>query len=191
MPKFLIVQRSWKLTRKEEEAVKYFRLFNDAWDNFLNELRDGILVLPWVEGSIRCYLFAECLKFMRERNFEAPYQIWAEENYGRLRADITLGSLGRGRKRVLAVEIKYVGAMDKTMRQAVEQDIRKLDEYSEHTVCGCFTMIDTSQSYKENLDLESLGLKRQHWKWRTLTSERVNPFDALIAWSPGFATYEQ
>lgn len=180
---------------KKEEVIEYFKLLNNASRNLLDEFRDGVLDLPSVEGPIRGYLHAECLKLMRERDFPKPYQIWEQEsllgegktNY----PDITLGSLGKKKEnRVLAVEIKYVGAVNKQTRQGVEQDIGKLGIYLECTMCSCFVMIDTSLRFKEILDLESLGIKKHCWDWRPVARKTANPFDALIAWKCEYVKYE-
>ena len=176
---------------KQEEVVKYFQLLDDAWSNLLDDFKNGIFDLPpEVEGPIRGYLFAECLRLMRRRSFEKPYQIWEEESYRSLFPDITLGSLGkRAEKRVLAIEIKYVGACDRRTKKEVERDVRKLGEYSDDTVGSCFVMIDTSQRYKECLNLESLGIKKGCWKWRTVTQKESRPFDALVAWKGELVKY--
>lgn len=176
---------------EQEEPVKYFKLLNNAWRNLLDDFRDGVCNLPYeVEGPIRGYLFAECIRLMRHRHFKRPYQIWEEESYGRLFPDITLGSLGKkAEKRVIAVEIKYVGTTNKQTKQKVEQDLRKLEAYLPDAVESCFVMIDTSQRYTKILDLELLGIRKKCWKWRTINRQEGKSFDALIAWKGGFMRY--
>ena len=176
------------MTSEQEEPIKYFKLLDNAWRNLLDDFKDGVFNLPSeLEGSVRGYLFAECIRLMRCRRFKRPYQIWEEESYGNLFPDITLGSLGKkGEKRVIAIEIKYVGATNKQVKKRVELDLRKLELYLPGVVDSCFLMIDTSRRYKETLDLESLGINKRCWKWRTINRKKGEPFDALIAWKGGF-----
>ena len=174
----------WALLSEHEEILRYLRLLDDAWKNLLNDFKDEVFSLPWVEGPVRGYLFAECLKLMRlDGHFKTPYQIWEEETYGRLEPDITLGSLGeKAEKRIVAVEVKYVGTTDKTTQEKVEKDIRKLDEYLDLTFDSYFVMIDTCRRYREILDLKSLGIKEGCWEWQSVTTKGMRSFDALMVW---------
>jgi hypothetical protein len=63
----------------QDPMEKYANVFVDACKGLLDSWERGE-VLMRSEADLRCHLFSECLRLMKERNFERPYEISVEQN---------------------------------------------------------------------------------------------------------------
>jgi hypothetical protein len=151
---------SEKLKEHDAERVmrKYFMVFLDAWQDFLEDLKKGEFHVPSKEEGLRCLLFAKCLEIMRQKKFEKPYEIFVEDKeiVKGTRADIALGWLEDGR--FVAVEVK-----DGPDAEKIKADIKKLQRYVKSGVLfGFFAMIgDSKYEYRTYLNLKELGIKQE------------------------------
>ncbi len=143
---------------------KYDDVFVAAWTGLLNAWEKEEILLR-NEADLRCHLFSECLRLMKERNFEKPYEISVEHALkGRLRPDLTLGyqpiSREKGESWTVVVEIKWIGATDKVTKGEVETDMRKLADYSKDNagVLCYLLLIDETKRYRDELKQEKFAL---------------------------------
>lgn len=145
---------------KERDAQrilrKYFLVFQSAWQDFLKASEKGEFFVPFNEEELRCFLFAKCLEIMRQKKFEKPYEIFAEDKeiIKGTRADIALGWLEDGK--FVAIELKHFPSLE-----GIKADIKRLQEFvKSRAVFGFFAMIGNSKfEYKKNLNLKDLGIK--------------------------------
>jgi hypothetical protein len=158
---------------------KYDDIFMDAWKGVLEAWEKGE-ISPKYESDLRCYLFSECLRLMKERNCAKPYAISTEQTLtAKLRADLVLGRTYEGDFWLVAIEIKWVGVIDKVTKSEVEEDMRKLGNYFKNRkgVMCYFALIDESRQYREELSSEQFGMKICEEETRTINGREV---DALL-----------
>jgi hypothetical protein len=148
---------------KERDAQqilrKYFTIFQSAWEDFLKSSERGDFFVPFNEEELRCFMFAKCLEIMRQKKFEKPYEIFAEDKeiVKGARADLALGWLEDGK--FVAVELKHFPS-----REGIRRDIKKLQGYVENrAVLFCFfAMIgDSKNEYQKYLNLKDMGIKQE------------------------------
>jgi len=183
---------------KETEAIKelnrYFRVFQDAWRDFLGSIEKGEF-LPTNEAELQSFLCAKCLEAMRRKKFEKPYEIFVQDKeiFEGRKADLALGWLDDGR--FVAVELKHEPEFE-----GIRKDIKKLQEFvKSRAIFGFFAMIgDSKQEYQKYLDLKDLGIElelrepleatltedggaKSFYQWRTVKFPSVQrPFETLL-----------
>ena len=160
----------------QDPMEKYANVFVDACKELLDSWERGE-VLMRSEADLRCHLFSECLRLMKERNFERPYEISVEQNMKGKRPDLTLGwratETDEGERWAVVVEIKWVETTDKVTKSGVEEDMLKLGEYFESCM-GVFCyllLIDGTKRYKDALKQERFSL---------VCEGAIRPFDRRI-----------
>lgn len=138
---------------------KYFTVFQSVWQDFLEALEKGDFYVPIYEEQLRSLLFAKCLETMRQKKFEKPYEIFAEDREisKRARPDITFGKLEDGK--FVAVELKSFPSSP----EEIKEDIKKLQGYVKSgVVFGFFAMVgDSKKEYRECLNLKELGIQQE------------------------------
>jgi len=131
---------------------------HDVWNRYLKKLEKGeCYYYPMNEADMRCQLFTECLEEMRRKEFDKPYQIFAEDReiYEGKVADLAIGLREEGRA-FLAVELKHHRKVEE-----IEEDIRKLHEaVKDKALWGVFLMLGLeTYKYQVKLDLKALGIE--------------------------------
>jgi len=150
-------------TYANKGADDYNAIFLEAWKNVLQGYRNAeIMFLS--ERDLQGHLFSESLKLMRAQNFPTPYKVYAERSIlsKRKKTDLVLGEDD------IAVEMKlepdYPGVSKPVaFREAVEKDIKSLDEYIKRGVKHAhFVMIDEDGDHARNPRIKE--------KWETIHS---------------------
>lgn len=159
-----------------EELSKIVKVFPNAWNNYLKELKEWKIWIPANEATLQCHLYSECLSIMRNNKlFKTPYSIDAEvkEIIKGKRADLSLGFLEEKIltfKAAVVVELKcYPDA------ELILTDIEKIREYTKgHAISSFFAMIGNPSINMEevNQKLEEWGIKsdskEEYYKWDTI-----------------------
>lgn len=115
-------------------------------------------IKPRLEADLRCHLFSDCLRLMKERNCAKPYEISVEKVLTkREKPDLTLGYLDTsGERWAVVVEIKWVGSLDKVTKGSVEKDMRKL---AKRRGIFCYmALIDETTRYRKEIEREQFGM---------------------------------
>jgi len=157
---------------QQNEMAKKLRMYDDLFDDaclaFLEDYESGFID-PKNEWELRNFLFAKCLELMKERKFETPYQIGAEDVtvYGKQKADLTLGNVKEWDTRWLTVEIKRFPNLKR-----LRSDIEKLRRYIEDKLVYAYFVALVDIALREKLDAETLGLTKEQIKSRQVKSPR-------------------
>lgn len=166
---------------KMKYSSDFLQLALDAWDKLLEDLEEGMIVLE-NERELENYFFHSCLTLMKERKFEIPYSIFAEdawdlkEKYPK-KCDLVLGHSKEGR--FVAVEFKYRTSINTKEVNEVKKDILKLEKYidEQKVTAGVFLMIDQTNRYKQWIQpFVKKKTSSNHIEWK-----KIKEFDTLIA----------
>ena len=149
-------------------GADYLQLAIDSWDNVLEGLRSGEIVLE-NESELRYFFFHHCLILMKEKAFEKPYSIFAENSLGTdekypSKCDLVLGE-------AIAIEFKYKNSINTDEANAVKDDILKLKRYLKDRKAnfGVFLMIDQTGRYEQHIStFIKKNVSSNYYEWQAV-----------------------
>lgn len=170
---------------EKDLLLKYGMAFGKAYERFLEGLKNGDFVYL-NEQEIRCYLFSEYIKYLREGDFPKPYHVFVDYRVNDKVIDLAL-PIDEGK--VIAVEIKF-----NPSPSGIEEDLSKLREIMENNLAlrGIFVTLAYSDyglknRLREQGTFSRFGLHeegesdRGYVEWRTLkTLHHPKLIDALF-----------
>jgi len=161
----------------------YNAILVTAIENMKKEYSQGNVQIR-TEADLQCILFSECLKLMKQEEFERPFELHAEKDVFKRRQKIDL-VLGHDEVLVeLKVEPDYPGVnkpvVFSTIKEAcgsggsVEEDLKKIENYSERGKHAHFVMIDEDGRHA----------KKIHGNWNLLDVKGKKSYFLHVYYKP-------